>query len=409
MKDGLAHLESKSPLGLTPVSKIAREYLHADFLYLNEFSHLLVIVDNATRKVFLKHCKVENAEVMALALMEFAGNFQVLPKFIVYTDNASYFAGKLMKELSKYLGFSQNFSVQFAPWSNGLVESANRKILRVVRSLVSEFRIYEEDLNKLTGLVMNVMNNSPSVSRAGFTPNELFMAAPGYDPNSLIGRSDFRAPCHGSLQRADDLSVVQEKIFEMRNLISSRLEIAYECSKVTRIRQLRRLNLGAKILQFEIGEYVQLAKDPKSKRHKTKPVWIKPFIVIEALRNNVYIIEDLNGKRKTVHATFLWPFAPRGYEPTEAMRKQFINDRGFLEVEKFLGLEYSSGEYYLLTRWLGFGPEDDTLQPLKIMAQDLPELTLNYLFSLNSRHGRLALVIAKREIDNKGKQQTNIE
>ena len=63
----------RRPLGLTPISKVAREYLHADSLYLNQFSHLPVIVDNATGKVFLKHCKVEIAEVMALALMEFAG------------------------------------------------------------------------------------------------------------------------------------------------------------------------------------------------------------------------------------------------------------------------------------------------------------------------------------------------
>ena len=99
---------------------------------------------------------------MALALIEFMGNFQLLPEFQIYTDNGSYFVSQLLGIFELRLGFSRNFSIQFAPWTNGTVEIANSKILKIVRALVSEYGLYEESIDSFTGIIMHVMNNTPS-------------------------------------------------------------------------------------------------------------------------------------------------------------------------------------------------------------------------------------------------------
>eukprot|EP00924_Labyrinthula_sp_SR-Ha-C_P000811 maker-scaffold_7-snap-gene-4.4-mRNA-1 protein AED:0.45 eAED:0.56 QI:0/0/0/1/0/0/4/0/317 len=152
-------------LNMNLLSKIPREIIHVDFLYINKFTNYLVLTDNATRK----HCTSDTAEVVATALLEFVGNFQILDNFTFYTDNGSYFAGKLLEEVSR------SFSVQFTPWTNGTAEISNARVIRLIRALRSEFRIYEEDIGKLTGVIMNVINNSPSTIKAGYSPNQLFM------------------------------------------------------------------------------------------------------------------------------------------------------------------------------------------------------------------------------------------
>lgn len=48
-------------------------------------------------------------------------------------------------------------------------------------------------------------------------------------------------------------------------------------------------------------------------------------------------------------------------------------------VEQFLDLHKDgNGKIFLLTRWLGFG-DDATWEPLKIMAEDVPEITRIFL------------------------------
>ena len=68
-------------LNETPITKIPRKILHADYLFINHRSHFLVIVDNATGKVFLKHTSHDSAKVMSLALIEFMGNFSFYQNF----------------------------------------------------------------------------------------------------------------------------------------------------------------------------------------------------------------------------------------------------------------------------------------------------------------------------------------
>ena len=383
----------------TPLTKIPRKILHADYLYINRHTHYLVIVDNATRKVFLKYTSVDNAETVALALTEFMGNFQLLPEFHVYTDNGSYFAGRLSEHLSKLLGYSRNFSVQFAPWTNGTVEVTNSKVLKIVKTLCSEFQIYEEDIHKLTGLIMHVMNNSPSPIKASYTPNQLFMDAPVNDPNALIDKGRIFTVENGEIRHPKNIDNVLSNINSLRQLINLRLDEAYEFTKLRRSKQNELYNLRhrAPTLQHMEGEWVLLSKDGTiAARNKTKPIWVGPYQICRATHRNVYEIRDSLGRKRIAHSARLWPYAPPHYQPPENLKKLFLTDLGPLEVDRIVDFKHDKGEYLLQIKWLGFPDSDNTWESSDSLANEIPILVEEYLSNQSTKLGKRAYNAFKR-------------
>eukprot|EP00924_Labyrinthula_sp_SR-Ha-C_P004037 augustus_masked-scaffold_3-processed-gene-11.43-mRNA-1 protein AED:1.00 eAED:1.00 QI:0/0/0/0/1/1/4/0/1016 len=164
----------------------SKEIIHADFLLINSSYKIIVLVDNVTQKVFLKGVEKEDASNMALALIEFLANFQLNDNFTLVTDNAAYFAGKLLHTLSEIYHFKRYFSIKFSPWTNGVVEVTNAKIVRIIRTLCSKFRLNSSEIHKLIGTIMDSLNNYPSKTKAGYKQNELFMQAPPITSNTLL-------------------------------------------------------------------------------------------------------------------------------------------------------------------------------------------------------------------------------
>ena len=121
--------------------------------------------------------------------MEFRANYNLADTFILVTDNASHFANTLMRQLTKVLKFTHNFSIAYSPWSNGTVEVVNSKILRHLKQLVSEYSLYEADWPRLINQIAYIINNRPMQSRNGMTPNKLFL---GYDDKELLIQKDPR-------------------------------------------------------------------------------------------------------------------------------------------------------------------------------------------------------------------------
>ncbi len=378
----------RRPLLQTPLTNVPRKFLHADYLYLKKNSHLLVIVDNATRKVFLRHTTSDTAEEMALALLEFQGNFQLIENFTLYTDNGSYFAGKLLEKLSKYLSFSRNFSVQYAPWTNGTVEVTNSKLLKLVKSLVSQYQLTEHDLHKLTGVLMHVMNNSPSPIKANYTPNQLFLVAPPEPPAGLFEKT-LGIPVDGNIVQPMSVDYVLDNISLIQQEIMLRLNEAYDMSQLRRTRQNSLYNSRHKFpnLQFAPGEWVLLSKaGTKAEKDKIKPMWIGPYQVVSQTHEGVYEIKDLLDKSVIAHTARLWPYAPAEYIPSQAITNIFNQDKSQLHIKKFVGCRYTSEGYELLVEWLGFDESENTWEPLDDIYSAVPDKVLNYLQKSETRN-----------------------
>ena len=227
-------------LGETFATEIPRKILHLDFLHINKFSHMLVILDNATLKTYLKICDAENTENVATALMEFLGNFQLEDQFLIVTDKPSYFASKLMKKFSEILHFTQNFAISYAPWSNGMVESQMKNILKHVKTIASEYRLYEKDWDKMLGLLIHGLNNFPIASRGGKTPNELFMGPGAAKDPKLVDEENMFFVTEKGLIAAKDFTKVNRSLDEIRKALEVSLQATYDLSKLRRAKQRQR-------------------------------------------------------------------------------------------------------------------------------------------------------------------------
>ena len=80
------------------------------------------LLDNFSGKVLLKYAQSPTAEVVAEAISEWRGHFSIKPHFLLVTDQGSHFANKLLGKLEEALRFQQQFTIAYAPWTNGIVE-----------------------------------------------------------------------------------------------------------------------------------------------------------------------------------------------------------------------------------------------------------------------------------------------
>ena len=99
----------RRPLHLTQLAKKPGGILHSDYLYINKHGYILTLVDNLTRKTYLKYAQSADAMNVIDILMEWRGNFGLNNTFMLVTDNASHFANQVLKHLTKTLRFTHTF------------------------------------------------------------------------------------------------------------------------------------------------------------------------------------------------------------------------------------------------------------------------------------------------------------
>ena len=139
----------------------------------------------------------------------------------------------------------------------------------------------------------------------------------------------------------------------------------------------------------------------KRERNKVKPKWSGPYEVIQIVSKNVYIVESLVGKRKMYHASYLWFYEPKGYVPTEEVRNIFLQDQGELEIEKIANWKQNANGIFLLVKWLGFGPEQDSWEPIAHMFEQAPDLVLQ--LGKETQNKKLKKTIQELELESRAK------
>jgi len=146
----IGSLDSKvpRPLGEALNSSRRNQVIHYDFLLVEntrKFSYVLVLKDD------LSHF------VVAHALVDWYKRFGVAETHV--SDKGSHFKNKVVAELNDILKTKHHFTTVYSPKSNGTVERVNREIMKILRSLVSEFKISWNEWVTLVPLVQSALNN----------------------------------------------------------------------------------------------------------------------------------------------------------------------------------------------------------------------------------------------------------
>jgi hypothetical protein len=99
--------------------------------------YILTATDYFTKWVEAVPLKTANSE----NIIEFIDQFIItrfgLPSALMF-DNASYFSGNAMTEFALKRGFKLKYSANYYPQGNGLAESTNKNLIRIIKRNIDQ-------------------------------------------------------------------------------------------------------------------------------------------------------------------------------------------------------------------------------------------------------------------------------
>jgi len=140
----IGSLNSKVPRPLGEALHASRrnQVIHSDFLFVKnkrKFSYVLVLKDELSHFVeFVPSERTDNV-LGVHAPVDCYKRFGVAETRV--SDKGSHFKNKVVAEFNDILKTKHHFTTAYSPKSNGTVERVHREIMKVSRSLVSEFKI----------------------------------------------------------------------------------------------------------------------------------------------------------------------------------------------------------------------------------------------------------------------------
>ena len=206
----------------------------------------------------------------------------------------------VMNELNERLSVKHHIVVAHSLWANGTVESMMSQILRVLRALLSEWRMQEQDWPLLVPIVQSILNHAPSFRLGGRAPVEAYTGLPAARPLNTLVHPEFK-----TVKSIEEIDVSLKR--ELRLLAFRRNELHKNVARVAtkiRARKRERINKDRKknYPNFIRGDFVLVGILNKSKQ-KLKARWMGPRRITEVFSDWVYEVEDLvTQKREKVHA-----------------------------------------------------------------------------------------------------------
>jgi len=380
------------PLGEAVHADLPNEVLHMDWLYIRGIcdktdketpQYIHVLLDDASKFIQLTVARTPTAESTAAALLTWSANFGV-PKVWV-SDGASHYVNAVISELNERLSVNHKVVVAHSPWANGTVESMMSQILRVLRALLSEWRMQEHDWPLLVPVIQGILNHAPSFRLGGRAPIEAYTGLPASRPLSTL--------MHPETKIVKSIEEIDESLKqELRLLALRRNEMHKEVARVaTKIRDQKRERINKdrskNYPNFIKGDFVLVGILDKA-RQKLKARWMGPRRITEVLNNWVYEVEDLVTKRKEkVHAERLKFYSERDLEVTEELRNQIAHNDENFEIEEILDIKYEKeyGRYMIFIKWKNFDSDENTWEFIEEIWETTKEVVKNYLKKKDSK------------------------
>jgi hypothetical protein len=133
-------------------------------------------------------------------------------------------------------------------------------------------------------------------------------------------------------------------------------------------------------VDFDIGDFVLVAKCGRRKKDKTSTPWDGPALITQAVSPLVFEVKDLlTGKLTTHHARFIRRYADKSLRVTQQL-KQFVAASVLkFDVKDILTYRRNKGDWEFLVSWDGFDDEDSTWQNAQELYRDIPELVSRFV------------------------------
>lgn len=128
--------------------------------------------------------------------------------------------------------------------------------------------------------------------------------------------------------------------------------------------------------KFCEGDYVLGARQDFHKSEKLCLRWRGPLRVTTCLNDYAFQVEDLrNGQLYTVHGTRLKYYNDESLDTTAILPHVLSSETG-MTLSRLLKLMEQNDELFVVVRWKGLSSEEDTMEALKRVYEDVPQLLL---------------------------------
>ena len=139
---------------------------------------------------------------------------------------------------------------------------------------------------------------------------------------------------------------------------------------------------GQQEVDFDVGDYVLVARIGQTIKDKVKPIWEGPAKVIGRNNDRSFVVEDITGdRRRDIHADHLKRFSNKDLVLTPQLKEFAVHGSTGYKVEAILGhrLETRGRRCELHVRWIGFSEDGDTWESLDRLYADVPDMVTSYV------------------------------
>ena len=292
------HTHKYTLAAYAPMYKVCMDTINLDNEDIYGNKYIIVLIDCFSRWVELYAMPDLTALSAAQALIAWCGTFGVPNE--LHTDLGTQFANEAFREMEQLMGFTHTFNISpYSKEENGLVERANKEVMRHLRAYVFDKNLISDWSINLP-LIKRIINSSQHEA-IGCSPADLiFGKSINLDWNIIVPRS------------AQTVNTTTSEWMDKKLTIQQAI--------VTRAEQLQRerderhmLTQQPRLSEFKVGSYV-LQRYPESNLRGSAPSKLLthlrgPLKIVKRLEKDNYVLEDLTlGTESHCHASRLVPF-----------------------------------------------------------------------------------------------------
>jgi transposase InsO family protein len=325
--------------------------------------YILVIIDAFTRWIELYAIPDTTAEIAARCLLDWTGRFGT--PIQIMSDGGTQYVNELWEAYCELLGIQKLESFPYSHEENGIVERANKEVMRHLRAIVFDKKLQTKEWSTYLPLVQRIMDGHP-VGTTGISPAQLLFG------NAVsLNERILPAPNDGSVIARTLTAATSDMLTWQSHLVQKHEELlrSHDAQHVATPFDTRK-----KVASFPEGSYVLVEYDNTAVKGRGPPNKLMPFLrgpyrVINNVGSRYTLLDLITNKHTDVLFHRLHPFFydKARMDPKEAA----CRDREEYEVEKILGHSgdpRKKSEMKFFVKWKGYDdPKENTWEPWKTL------------------------------------------
>jgi transposase InsO family protein len=305
--------------------------------------YLIVIIDCFSRFVELYEVPDTSARYAAQALLEHISRY--CDPEIILSDNGTQYVNSVIDELIKLMGPDHELTTAYSHEENGLVERANKEVMRHLRAILFDKNIYSQ-WAVYKPLVQRIINSEVHKS-TGLSPRQIIFG------NAMnLNKRVFQEPQSKSLSAY------------MSNLLLQQQTVIEIAEKNQRFRdELNRWKrFPDSLTEFPVNSYVLVEYPEGRAPTKFHPLKKGPLKVMSFIGRRYKLLNLVTNKEETHDISKLTPFT---YDDSTIDPRQIANkDYQVFDVERIIKHQCGKninkvGDMDFLVKWVGM---DDSME-----------------------------------------------